>query len=138
MSWTPLIKVLVLPMVALGAILPQSLDTYDLLHGPGISSAPLSIGNTSATTANTSSGNILKLRCDPIRYGRNLHVGSCRKIFNFIAQDDTQTVFAERDTIQPHDLNLPFRVTSSECPSISSFLHLTVLLRKARIGILTY
>lgn len=39
---------------------------------------------------------------------------SCRKVFGFIAQDDTQTVFAERGSVQPHDLNLPFRATSND------------------------
>lgn len=39
---------------------------------------------------------------------------SCRKVFNFIPQDDTQTVFAERSTAQHHDLNLPFRATSND------------------------
>lgn len=63
-------------------------------------------------------------------------MGSCRKVFNFIAQDDTQTVFAERSTVQPHDLNLPFRAISSESPITSGLLHMTVLERKGRTWIL--
>ncbi|CAF9927366.1 MAG: hypothetical protein ALECFALPRED_003692 [Alectoria fallacina] len=114
MSWTLLIEVLVLPVIASCAILPQPLDTNDLLRGPFISPALSLSVNLSTVTGNTSSGNLLKLRCDPVRYGRNLNVESCRKVFGFIAQDDTQTVFAERGIVQPHDLNLPFRATSND------------------------
>ena len=137
MSWTLLIELLVFPVVASCAMLPQPLDTNDLLRGPFISPALRVSVNSSTITGNTSSGNLLKLRCDPVRYGRNLNVESCRKVFHFIARDDTQSVFAERGTVQPHDLNLPFRSTSSECLSISSLVHLIVLQQKARTDILT-
>ena len=137
MSWTLLIEVLVLPVIASCAILPQPLDTNDLLRGPFISPALSLSVNLSTVTGNTSSGNLLKLRCDPVRYGRNLNVESCRKVFGFIAQDDTQTVFAERGIVQPHDLNLPFRATSSECLSISILFHLIVLQQKAKTNIVT-
>ena len=129
MSWTLLIEVLVFPVLALCVILPQTWDTY-----PVISPALTSIKNLSAATGNTSLGNTLKLRCDPVRYGRNLNVESCRKVFNFIAPDDTQTVFAERSSVQPHDLNLPFRATSSGYPRFPSLLHLSARRQKARIA----
>ena len=110
MSWPLLIEVLVLPALALSVIMPHPLDTY-----PVISSALTNVVNSSAATGNPSLGKILRLRCDPVRYGRNLRVESCSKASSFLPRDDTQTVFAERDSVQPHDLNLPFRATSSEC-----------------------
>ena len=122
MSWPLLIEVLLLPALAVCVIMPQPLDTY-----PVISSALTNVVNLSATTGNTSLGNILRLRCDPVRYGRNLNVGSCSKASTFLPPDDTQTVFAERGSVQPHDLNLPFRATSSECLRFSGLLHMTVL-----------
>ena len=114
MSWTSLIKVLVVPVFASCAILPQQTDTYDLLQASVVSPAPKFPNDTSAPTSNTSFDNVLKLRCDPVRYGRNLKVESCRRIFSFIKEGDEQTVFAERGSVQPHDSNLPFRATSSE------------------------
>lgn len=114
MPWILLLEVLILAAFALCAVVPQPSDTYDLLQGPVISPALYFPENLSFATNDTSFDEVLKLRCNPVRYGRNLNVGSCRKVFNFIAQDDTQTVFAERSTVQPHDLNLPFRAISSD------------------------
>lgn len=131
-----MIKLFLLPGTTLCAVLPQPSDTCNLLQEPVISPALSNFENSSTASGNTSLDNILKLRCDPIRYGRNLKVESCRKVFGFIAQDDTQTVFAERGSVQPHDLNLPFRATSSECLSISSLPGSTVLQQKIRAGIL--
>lgn len=107
--------VLMVTVFVLCATLPQPPVTYDLLQGPVVSPAHTFVNDTSASVGNRSFDNILKLRCDPVRYGRNLKVESCRKAFNFIAQSDTQTVFAERGSAQPHNSNLPFRATSGEC-----------------------
>lgn len=114
MALTSLFKVLIIPVFALCAILPQPLGTHDLLQGPVISPAYTFFDNSSAPTGNVSSDNILKLRCDPVRYGRNLKVESCRRIFNFMSSDDTPTIFAERGSFQAHVANLPYRATSSE------------------------
>ena len=115
MALTSLIKVLVIPFFALCATLPQPSGNYNLLQGPVVSPTYTFTDNSSAPTGNISSDNTLKLRCDPVRYGRNLKVESCRRVFTFIFQDETQTVFAQRGSAQPHDANLPFRATSSEC-----------------------
>ena len=114
MRWTLLLAVSTLPVLAVSAILPQTQDTNNLSQQISVSPALLSAENSSTTFSNASFGEILKIRCDPIRYGKNLKVASCRNLFNYIAQDDTQAVFAERGAVQPHDLNLPFRVASSE------------------------
>lgn len=130
-----MIKFLVFSGTAICRLLPQLVNTYNLSQGPVTSPALSFSGNSSVATGNISFDNILKLRCDPIRYGRNLRSESCRKVFNFIPQDDRQTVFAERDSGQPHDLNLPFRATSSECLSISKLLYSTLLEHKPRLSI---
>lgn len=127
MSWTLLIKIITVPVLALCATVPQLPGTYDPWQGPVVFPALSSSENSSAATGNTSLGNILKLRCDSVRYGSHLKVESCRKVFNFIAQDDTQTIFAERDSVQPHDLNLPFRAYSSEYLSVSDLLHFNII-----------
>lgn len=114
MTWTFMIDVLIVPVLALCAILPQPRDADDLLQGPVTSPALTLFENSSAAAGNISHGNVLKLKCDSVRYGRDLKVESCRKVFNFIGQDDTQTVFAERSTVHHHDLNLPFRASSND------------------------
>ena len=127
---TFMIRFFVLTGIEICAVLSQSLDTYNLTQEPAMSSALSFSENSSAVSGNTSPKNVLNLRCDPIRFGRNLRVESCRKAFGYISHGDMQTVFAERDSGQPHDFNLPFRVSSSECPGISNPLCLTVRLRK--------
>lgn len=129
---TLLIKVLVVPVFVSCAILPQPPGTNDLLQGPAISPIYPFIDNSSVPNGNGSFDNILKLKCDPVRYGRNLKVESCRRVFTFITQDDTQTVFAERGSAQPHDSNLPFRATSSKCFIVLSLLYMIILQRHAR------
>lgn len=137
MSWKLLIEVLILPVLVLCAVVPQPLDTDILLQGPFNIPALSFSKNSSAAIDNSSLSNIPKLRCDPIRYGRNLNVGSCRKVFNFVAPSDTQTIFGDRSSLEPHDLDLPFRFTSSKCLNISGSLHWSILRRKARTGIST-
>ena len=117
MRWTLLLAVSTLPVLAVSATLPQRQDTNNLSHQLSVSPALLSAENSSTIFSNASLGELLKIRCDPIRYGKNLKVASCRNVFSYIAQDDTQAVFAERGAVQPHDLNLPFRVASSEYSS---------------------
>lgn len=129
MSWKLLIKVLVVHVFASCDILPQQTGIYDLLQASVVSPAPTFINDSSAPTSNTSFDNVLKLRCDPVRYGRNLKVESCRKILGFISESDEQSVFADRGSVQPHDSNLPFRATSSKCLIISSLLYLLILPR---------
>ena len=114
MSRLSLIEVLILPALALCAILPNSLDTNDT--GQGSVDFPVlpHPENSSFALGNTSFEKYLKIRCDPVRYGRRLKVESCRKVFNFMDADDAEIVFADRSSAQPHDVKLPFRDTSSE------------------------
>ena len=60
------------------------------------------------------------LKCDPVRYGRGLKVESCRNVFNYMEVDNTDIVFADRSSAQPHDLDPPFSTTSSKCLSTLS------------------
>ena len=113
MHWKSLLAVSILPNLAVSITLPQLPDTYNKSQ-PSTLSPLLSAENASTIYSNTSLGKILKINCAPFPYGRNLKVASCRNVFDFIAKDDTQTVFAERGAVQPHDMNLPYRITSSE------------------------
>ena len=112
--WTSLLAISILPALAISITLPQPQDTFNSSQPPTLSPSLLSADNSSAIFMNSSLGKILQINCDPVRYGRNLKVASCKNIFNFLAQDDTPTVFAERGAVQPHDMNLPYRITSSE------------------------
>ena len=114
MSRKFLIGILILPALALCAILPNSLDNNDTWQGSVIFPVLPSPENSSFVLGNTSFEKILKIRCDPVRYGRRLKVESCRKVFNYMDADDAEIVFADRSNLQPHDVNLPFRDTSSE------------------------
>ncbi|KAM0795954.1 hypothetical protein BDR22DRAFT_893643 [Usnea florida] len=112
--WTSLLTVSILPALALSITLPPLQDTNNTSQPPTLSPSLFSAENTSTTYTNTSLGKILKINCDPVRYGRNLKVSSCKNVFTYLAPNDTQTVFAERGSVQPHDVNLPYRITSSK------------------------
>ena len=120
MSSNCFIRVLVFTTLALGATLPRLLDTNDLLQGSELSPTLSYPENSSAIHGNTSTGGLLMLKCDPVRYGRGLKVESCRNVFTYMKVDETDTVFADRSSAQPHNLGLPFRTTSSKCLSILS------------------
>lgn len=127
MSWTSFwIELLVLPVFVLCAATPLPSKASDFLALPVVSPALPFLENSSATTGNTSFGNILKVRCDAVRYGRSLNVGSCRNVFDYMNTEDVQTLWADRTSVQPHDVDLPFRLPSSECLNVSSLLHLTM------------
>ena len=57
--------------------------------------------------------NVLHLSCDGARFGRDLNVASCRDVFGFLEPNDTQVVFAERNSGIYHDLPLPYRILGS-------------------------
>lgn len=133
----PLTRVLFLANLGLCATPPNLLDTGDLSQGSIVTPVLTFSLNSSATADNTSFGGLLKLRCDPVRYGRNLNVESCRKVFNYMKEDDTVILFADRSSTQAHDLGLPFRVTSSKSLNISSTFLIAVLKHKARVNVLT-
>ena len=111
------ITVIILPALALCATLPRLLDTNDLRQGSRLSQT-LSYPETSSVTyGNASIGGLLMLKRNPVRYGRGLKVESCRNVFNYMKVDNTDIVFADRSSAQPHDLDLPFSTTSSKCLS---------------------
>ena len=114
MRWTSLLAVSILPALAISITLPQLPDTYNTSQPSTLPPSLLSAENFTTIYSNTTLGKILKINCAPLPYGRNLKVASCRNVFDFIAKDDTPTVFAERGAVQPHDMNLPYRITSSE------------------------
>ena len=99
------------------ATMPTHLNTNDLLQGSELSQTLSYPENSSATYGNASIGGLLMLKCDLVSYGRGLKVESCRSVFNYMKVDDTDTVFADRSTAKPPDLDLPFRSTSSNCLS---------------------
>ena len=123
------VDILILPTLALCATLPNILDNDDLLQGSVISPTLSYAVNSSTTYGNRSVGNILRLQCDRIRYGRDLKVESCRKVFNYLKADDTEVIFADRSSAQPHDVSLPLRTTSGKCPNNLSLLHVTFVKR---------
>ena len=114
MRWISLLAVSILPVLAVSLTLPQLQDTHNLSQPPTLSPSLLSVDNSSTIYSNTSLGKVLKINCAPFPYGRNLKVASCRNVFDYIAKDDTPTIFAERGAVQPHDMSLPYRITSSE------------------------
>ena len=59
-------------------------------------------------------GGKMKVGCDPIRYGRNLKVKSCRDLFGYLKHDEAQFTFSQRDSGIPHDIPLPLRTYSSK------------------------
>ena len=110
------------------AVVPSLLNTNNLLQGSVIPPTLQYPGNSSAASGNTSfSSNSLRVRCDPVRYGRNLRVESCRKAFNYLRAGGTETIFADRSSTLPHDLSLPLRYTGSKSLSaaVLSLLHMT-------------
>lgn len=90
------------------------LDNDDISQGPVIPPTLSYALNSSNTYGNRSIGDILKFQCDRVRYGRDLKVERCRKLFEDLKADDTQVVFADRNDA-PHGLNLRLRTTSSKC-----------------------
>ncbi len=114
---------LILPTLATCANIPKLLNSSNPLQGSIVLPAIPYAGNSSTRNGITSLGTLLKLRCDPVRYGRNLKVESCSKVFDYMNIDGTETIFADRDSTQPHDLNLPSRATSSKSQRISSMVH---------------
>ena len=84
--------------------------------GPTSNSNPLSLTVPVPSSNSSSSENVLKILCSPGKYGKNLKVNSCRNIFDFLAHDEIQRTFAERDSGIPFEVPLPWRVLSSETP----------------------
>ena len=71
------------------------------------------VATLAASSASSSPSPILKIRCDGDVYGRNLNVASCRDVFRYMPKNDTQLVFADRNSGVPHDIPLPWRTMSS-------------------------
>ena len=126
MSWILIIEVFILPALALCASLPRPPDTLDDLQRPDILPALLLSSNSSAATSNKSLLNASRFRCDSVRYGDNLNVESCRRVFGYIAPNDTESTFADRSSWQPHNMNLPFRITGGECLGNTGLLHMNI------------
>ena len=124
------VDIIVLPTLALCAVLPNILDNDDILQGSVVSPTLSYAVNSSTTYGNGSVGNTLRYRCDWIRYGRDIKVKSCSKVFSYLKVDDAEMIFAERSSVQTHDVNLPLRTTSSKCQYILSLLHVTLGKRK--------
>lgn len=59
-------------------------------------------------------GEGLRIQCDGNRYGKKLNVKSCQKVFDYMPENDTQNVFAERHSGVYHDLPLPWRILGGE------------------------
>lgn len=75
---------------------------------------PISPSSMKAPTNDTLMENRLQIQCDAVLYGQNLKVPSCRKLFGLIVKDDAQLTFAERFSLVPYDLPLPYRIQSSQ------------------------
>ena len=61
-----------------------------------------------------SASNKLQIQCNAPEYGRNLKIPSCKKIFGLVAKEDKQLTFADRHSIIPHNISLPYRLQSRE------------------------
>ena len=117
--------ILNLPTLALCAILPNTLANDHALQGSVIPPTLSYAVNSSTTYGNRSAGNMWSVQCSRIRYGRDLKVESCRKVFNYLGTDDAEVIFADRNSAQPRDVSLPMRTTSSKCPCTESSLRVT-------------
>ena len=124
------VNIIILPTLALCAVLPNVLDNDDNLQASVVSPTPSYAINSSTTYGNGSVGNTLRYRCDWIRYGRDIKVKSCSKVFDYLKADDAEMIFADRSSVQPHDVNLPLRTTSSKCQYTLSLLHVTLVKKK--------
>ena len=122
-----IISILILPIPALCVILPKTLGNDDTLQASAITPTLSHAANSSSTYGNGSAGNMWSVQCSRIRYGRDLKPESCRKVFNYLGTDDTQVIFADRNSAQPRDVSLPVRTTSSKCPCTLSLLPVTFL-----------
>ena len=102
----------------LAASLPQRSERIGKLETAPISSSNLLSPAIPAPSSsnNTSLGNVVKIACDPRRFGRDLKVNSCRSVFRYLHEDENQFRFAERDSGVPLDVPLPLRTYSSEKP----------------------
>ena len=83
------------------------------------SAAPL-LPSVSATPYNAG----LRIQCSGNSYGRNLKVNSCRNVFNYLPQNDTQRTFLPREGGGPHSVPLPMRTYSSK--SVTCLAHTRV------------
>lgn len=88
-------------------------------YGNDPASSSLLLPTTSLDSGNQSSllggmGGVLKIACDSIRYGKNLKVKSCQRLFGYLRKDTTQYTFANRDSRKPFDIALPMRTYSGE------------------------
>lgn len=123
---------------ALTASLPQHPESIgDLAAKPTSSLDMVSPTNILESSGNaSSSGNKLKVACNSRELGKNLKVQSCRNVFNFIAQNETQFSFAERDSGLQVDVTLPLRTMSGktlaelptssiQCPRLACKYHPT-------------
>ena len=68
----------------------------------------------SPTAVNASLSKKLQIECNAPLYGRKLKVPSCEKVFDLIINNDRPITFAERGSMAPHNLNLPYRLQSSK------------------------
>lgn len=103
----------------LAASLPQRLESISsLAAGSTTSPSLLSPAILVPSGTNSSYAAKLKIRCD-VKYGKNLKVNSCRKVFDYLTKNETQFAFAERDSGVPFDVPLPLRTFSSEILSDS-------------------
>lgn len=78
---------------------------------------PRSLNLTEALTSNidvSTDDDLLRVSCNAPVYGQNLRVPSCKNIFTFMSKDTSQTTFAERNSMVPYDLPLPYRTQSSQ------------------------
>lgn len=97
----------------LAASLPQRSERIGSLDTGRITSSNL-LSIPAPPTNNLSSGNILEIACDSAKFGKNLKVKSCRNVFRYLMQDESQYTFAERDSGVPHEAPLPWRTLSGE------------------------
>ena len=71
------------------------------------------VATLAASSALSSPSPVLKIRCDGNFYGRNLNVASCRDVFHYMPKNDTQMVFANRNSGVQLEIPLPWRTMSS-------------------------
>ena len=95
---------LLLATISIHVLVINALATPDLL-----SDSPTAL---TSPAANLSADAKMRITCDANSYGQNLKVPSCKKIFNLVEKDDRQITFADRASLVPKELPLPYRLQS--------------------------
>lgn len=105
---------LLLPFYQIISLIPVSILAAALLEPASINHQTSPSLSLLPGAVNASVGKKLQIQCNAPLYGQKLKVPSCKKVFELIVKHDSQIKFAERASMVPHALNLPYRLQSND------------------------